>query len=81
MEIPLGRTWPKFNNKNPQWGRIFTFDYRPGAQQKLHMKVYDTDAGLDDFVGEAYLDLDEYKRGGENSIVQLRHGSLQVTKV
>lgn len=47
-----------YKNLNPMWDEVFVLPIQ-NLDQKLHIKVYDRDFTTDDFMGSAFLDLQE----------------------
>ncbi|XP_078097638.1 multiple C2 and transmembrane domain-containing protein 2-like [Mustelus asterias] len=55
-----------YKNLNPRWGETFVVPIK-NLNQKLYIKVYDRDLATDDFMGSAYLSLNDLE---VNSTVQ-----------
>ncbi|ODN04775.1 Copine-5 [Orchesella cincta] len=82
-ESRFGKSSTIDNNKNPQWGEVFEFDYDRSKQQKWHFKIYDYDQGKeDDSGGKVWIDVNDFVQKGQTITVNLsKKGTLTVTNV
>ncbi|ODM89084.1 Caseinolytic peptidase B protein [Orchesella cincta] len=73
------------NNNDPVWNKVFKVKYFPGTKQTLYLKIEDHDPGwgnLDDDIGEAYIDLDNFVENGKHTqaLAKAKSGSITVTR-
>ncbi|CAL8137083.1 unnamed protein product [Orchesella dallaii] len=82
-ENKFGKSSTIDNNKNPQWGDVFEFDYDRSKQQKWHLKIYDYDQGKeDDSGGKVWVDVNDFVQKGQAITVNLsKKGTLTITNV
>ncbi|CAG7819556.1 unnamed protein product [Allacma fusca] len=78
MDLSLGKTRYLLDNNSPKWEKHFQFNYKAGTHQILHFKLYDKDAVKDDFIGDGYLDMDEYVQQGQYAVLPLKTGKLYI---
>jgi len=80
-ETAFGRSATLSNTKNPSWGDIFQFNYRPSTRQMWLFKIYDHDQGReDDSGGKVWVDVEDFVRKGQLQTVNLsKRGTLTIT--
>jgi len=81
-EVKLGRTGTLTDQRSPNWGDRFDFQYNANKNQRLVIKVWDHDnLREDDKGGIAYVDIEDYVRRGQTITVNMsKRGRLTVMR-